>query len=106
MNIKKWILENWLSKVLTLLVIFVGSFMGYYCARSLPIKNETTHKIDTVYIKRSITDSLLLEISLQLHDIEKKLQPQKVYIQKKHSIPIETLKIDASIHINQKINGK
>lgn len=101
MNIKKWILENWLSKILTLLVIFVGSFMGYYCARSLPIKNGATHKIDTVYIKRSTTDSLLLEISLQLHDIEKKMQPKKVYIQKKRSIPIDTLKIDASIHIDQ-----
>lgn len=101
-RLKKWINENWLSKVLTFLIVFIGTFMGFYCARSLPIKQQKVHTKDTIYIERSITDSLLLNISFQLHKIEEKLQPKKVYIQKRRSIPCDTLKIDASIHIDKK----
>lgn len=101
-RLKKWIKENWLSKLLTFIIVFIGAFMGFYCARSLPIKQEKVHKKDTVYIKRSITDSLLLDISFQLNKIEEKLQPKKVYIQKRRSTPCDTLKIDASIHIDKK----
>lgn len=38
----------------------------------------------------------------QLKKIEEKLQPKKVYIQKRKSKPCDTIKIDASIHIDQK----
>lgn len=101
-RLKTWIKENWLSRLLTFIIVVVGAFMGFYCARSLPIKQDKVHKKDTVYIKRSITDSLLLDISFQLDKIEEKLQPKKVYIQKRNTKPCDTIKIDASIHINQR----
>lgn len=101
-RLKKWIKENWLPNVLTFLIVFIGTFMGFNCARRLPIKKEKVHIKDTIYIERSITDSLLLNISFQLHKIEEKLQPKKVYIQKRRSIPCDTIKIDAFIHIDQK----
>lgn len=101
-RLKKRIKENWLSGLLTYIIVVVGAFMGVYCARRLPIEQEKVHKKDTIYIKRSITDSLLLDISFQLKKIEEKLQPKKVYIQKRKSKPCDTIKIDASIHIDQK----
>ena len=66
-RLKKWIKENWLPNVLTFLIVFIGTFMGFNCARRLPIKQEKVHIKDTIYIERSITDSLLLNISFQLH---------------------------------------
>ena len=71
-RLKKWIKENWLPNVLTFLIVFIGTFMGFNCARRLPIKQEKVHIKDTIYIERSITDSLLLNISFQLHKIEEK----------------------------------
>lgn len=97
---KKWIKENWLSILLTFIIVVVGAFMGCYCARRLPIIQEKVHKKDTIYIKRSITDSLLLDISSRLNKIEGKLQPKKVYIQKRKSKTCDTIKLDASIHMD------
>lgn len=37
-RLKKWIKENWLSNLLTFLIVFIGTFMGFNCARRLPIK--------------------------------------------------------------------
>lgn len=98
----KWIKENWLSIVLNSIIVVVGTFMGFYCARSLPVRQEKVYIKDTIYIERSVSDSLLFNISSQLHKIEEKLQPKKIYIQKRHPTPCDTLKIDASIHIDQK----
>lgn len=41
---KKWIKENWLSRLLTFIIMVVGAFMGCYCARRLPIIQEKVHK--------------------------------------------------------------
>lgn len=43
---KKWIKENWLSRLLTFIIAVVGAFMGFYCARRLPIEQEKVHKKD------------------------------------------------------------
>ena len=47
---KKWIKENWLSRLLTFIIAVVGAFMGFYCARRLPIEQEKVHKKDTRFI--------------------------------------------------------
>lgn len=83
-RLKKRIKENWLSGLLTFIIVVVGAFMGVYCARRLPIEQEKVHKKDTIYIKRSITDSLLLDISFQLKKIEEKLQPKKFIFKKEN----------------------
>ena len=49
-RLKKWIKENWLPNVLTFLIVFIGTFMGFNCARRLPIKQEKVHIKDTIYI--------------------------------------------------------
>lgn len=101
MNINRWIKENWCPLILIFVTVSVGTFMGVHCARSLPNTQVNAYKIDTVYIEPSITDSLLLDISSQIYKINEQLQPKKVYIQERHSIICDTLRIDASIHIDK-----
>lgn len=101
MNINRWIKENWCPLILTLVTVSVGTFMGVHCACSLPNTQVNAYKIDTVYIERSITDSLLLDISSQIYKINEQLQRKKVYTQERRSIICDTLKIDASIHIDR-----
>lgn len=43
-RLKKRIKENWLSGLLTFIIVVVGAFMGVYCARRLPIEQEKVHK--------------------------------------------------------------
>ena len=55
-RLKKWIKENWLPNVLTFLIVFIGTFMGFNCARRLPIKQEKVH----------IKELFILNVHLQI----------------------------------------
>jgi len=100
MDIKSWVKENWCPQVLTLITVSGGVFMGICCARCLPDGQTKVSKTDTIYIKPSMTDSLLLDISSVLREVNEKLKPKKVYISK-HRPMLDTLRIDASIHIDK-----
>lgn len=92
--------ENWLVYLLNLVVISVGVLLGDYCARTLSKASPDKRKTDTIYIEKSKTDSILQEIAIQIDEINKKLTPKKVYIQKRK--PCDTLRIDASIRLENK----
>lgn len=92
--------ENWLVCFLNFVVITIGVLLGDYCARTLSKVSPDKRKADTVYIEKSKTDSLLQEITVRLDEINKKLTPKKVYIQKRK--PCDTLRIDASIRSEKK----
>lgn len=92
--------ENWLVCLLNFVVITIGVLLGDYCARTLSKVSPDKRETDTVYIEKSKTDSLLQEITSQLDEINRKLTPKKVYIQKRK--PSDTLRIDASIRLENK----
>lgn len=92
--------ENWLVCLLNFVVITIGMLLGDYCARTLSKASPDKRKTDTIYIEKSKTDSLLQEITVRLDEINKKLAPKKVYIQKRK--PCDTLRIDASIRLENK----
>lgn len=92
--------ENWFVCLLNFVVITIGVLLGDYCVRTLSKVSPDKSRIDTVYIEKSKTDSLLQEIAIHVDEINKKLTPKKVYIQK-HK-PCDTLRIDASIRLENK----
>lgn len=93
--------ENWLVCLLNFVVITIGVLLGDYCARTLSkTSSNKKSRADTVYIEKSKTDSLLQEIAIQVDEINRKLAPKKVYIQKRK--PCDTLRIDASIRLENK----
>lgn len=92
--------ENWLVCLLNFVVITIGVLLGDNCARILSKASPDKRKTDTVYIEKSKTDSILQEIAIQVDEINKKLTPKKVYIQKRK--PCDTLRIDASIRLENK----
>lgn len=92
--------ENWLVCLLNFVVITIGVLLGDYCARTLSKVSSDKSRTDTVYIEKSKTDSLLQEIAIQVDEINKKLTPKKIYIQKRK--PCDTLRIDASIRLENK----
>lgn len=92
--------ENWLVCLLNFVVITIGVLLGDYCARTLSKASPDKNRTDTIYIEKSKTDSLLQEIAIQVDEINKKLTPKKVYIQKRK--PCDTLRIDASIRSEKK----
>ena len=92
--------ENWLVCLLNFVVITIGMLLGDYCARILSKASPDKRKIDTIYIEKSKTDSLLQEIAVIVDEINKKLTPKKVYIKKCKQC--DTLRIDASIRLENK----
>lgn len=94
--------ENWLSVLLTMFTLGVVVFIAIIAGRILPVKDDQILKKDTIYIERSITDSLLLNISKQVHEINNKLTPKRVYINKNKQKNADTLHIDAHIHMENK----
>lgn len=51
--------ENWLLCILNFVVITIGVLLGDYCARTLSNVTPDERRIDTVYIEKTKTDSLL-----------------------------------------------
>lgn len=78
--------ENWFVCLLNFVVITIGVLLGDHCARTLSEASPDKRKTDTVYIEKSKTDSLLQEIAIQVDEINKKLTPKKVYIQKTQAL--------------------
>ena len=96
-RLKAKLKENWFVLILNFIVIMVSVFLGDYCARTLSKVATTTKKTDTIYIEKVKTDSLFQDILIQVQEINKKVTPKKIYIQKRK--PCDTLRIDASVRI-------
>lgn len=84
------------------ITITVASFIGVLVARMINIAEtesaEITH--DTIHMKPSMTDSLLQDISMQVRDINSKIQVRKPS-RKRKAKNNDTIKMDATIHLDQ-----
>lgn len=59
---------------------------------------ESIHtRIDTIYIDRSATDSLLKDVLIEIHEMNEKLKPKKVYI--RTNPKLDTIRINANVKI-------
>lgn len=81
----------------------IVAFIGVLVARMINIaeteSSEITH--DTIYVKPSMTDSLLQDISTQVRDINSKIQVRKPS-RRRNAKNNDTIKVDATIHLDQK----
>ncbi len=46
--------QNGYSYLLMFLVVVVGTFMGFHCARNLPVIEDEKHIVDTIYIEHFV----------------------------------------------------
>ena len=82
----------------TTFVSVLLSLMTFFSlSQSVPETINT--RIDTIYIDRSITDSLLKDVLIEIHEMNEKLKPKKVYIRTKPKL--DTIRIDANVKIQQ-----
>lgn len=101
-NIWTKIKENWFLFFLNFVGMTIILFLGDYCARILNKVSTDKRKVDTVYIeKKEVTDTILRNIAIQVKEINNKITPKKVYIQKRRNL-CDTLKIDAAITLKNK----
>lgn len=80
----------------------VSVFMGGLGVRMVKLAAPKNSVIvhDTVYVKPSMADSLLQDISEQVAEINSKI-PERKPIGKKRVIKKDTIKVDATIHIDK-----
>lgn len=80
----------------------IVSFLIAFITFSILPKSESEPKhsqLDTIYIDRNKTDSLLKDVLIEVHEINEKLKPKKVYIKTKPKN--DTIRIDANVKIQQ-----
>ena len=98
MKIKEWVIAyKW--PLLIWAFVFMGtSFLGFLGERCVPVENQEPPQKDTVYLGNGHADSLLLEISNQVREINRKIKDKKPM---RRCIPRkDTIRIDASLHID------
>lgn len=80
----------------------VAAFLGVFVARMISIAETESPEIkhDTIYVKPSVTDSLLQDISTQVREINSKI-PVRKPSGKRKAKNNDTIKIEATIHLNQ-----
>ena len=105
MKILNHILEQFRQKRFSItmygITTFVSVLLSLIAFSSLPQLDPEPiqSRIDTIYIDRSITDSLLKDVLIEIHEINEKLKPKKVYIKTKPKL--DTIRIDANVKILQ-----
>ena len=100
-KIKEYFKQNKYPIVIYGVTTFVSILIFYITISILP-KSEPEPKhshLDTIYIDKSETDSLLKNVLIEVHEINEKLKPKKVYIKTKPKI--DTIRIDANVKIQQ-----
>lgn len=100
MKLIQSIRNNWQHYLLRLVTVATAVFMGVGIARNLPNSKKLKPIHDTIYVKPAISDSLLRDISVQVHEINNKLTPKKVYISPRQKQSCDTIHIDASLNLN------
>ncbi len=77
MDIKQYIGEYWIQLIIWSVAIASSIIIGSLAARFIPVYNDNQVRIDTlrdtIYIERNMTDSLLKDISNQVHEINVKI---------------------------------
>lgn len=94
----KRIKTNWLTIVIIFITVASGSFVGFLASRLYPTQPAGV-ETDTVFIGPSTTDSLLEEISEQVHEINIKI-PSRRHVSSRYRMKKDTIRIDASLHID------
>ena len=97
MRIREWIIAyKW--PFLIWFTLFLGaSFLGWLGAKCIPVDNHVSPQKDTVYVGNGDTDSLLLDISNQVREINRKIKEKRPMRRCKPRK--DTIHIDASLHI-------
>lgn len=94
---KGYLKDKWPNLLAMFLVVLVGTLIAiiaFYKTNVPPI--TVVH--DTIYVPRALTDSLLEDISGQLHQINSKIPYRRPG--KRRICKPDTLRIDASIHLD------
>lgn len=80
----------------------VTAFIGMLIARMINIAETKSPEIkhDTIYVKPSVTDSILQDISTQVREINSKI-PARKPSGKRKAKNNDTIKVEATIHLNQ-----
>lgn len=84
------------------ITMVVTAFIGVLAARMIKITETESPEIkhDTIYVKPSVTDSILQSISTQVNEINSKL-PVKKSGGKRRIVKNDTIKLDATIHLDK-----
>lgn len=103
-----WILHRATIIVLSITII-VSIIIGYIGCKLIPDHNNPSKSVDTVKIyvpsTRIKTDSLLQDISIQVHEINNKLKkPQSIRYKKRVKAKDDTIRIDASVRVSNNSN--
>ena len=105
MSISEYIKAHRSGLIILSITTAISMFLGGLGVRLMklaePKNNEIVH--DTVYVKPSKADSLLLDISEQVTLINSKI-PEKRPVGKKRIIRNDTIRVDATIHVDK--NGE
>lgn len=75
-----------------------ASFLGFLGAIFVPVDNQEPPQTDTIFVGNGVTDSLLLEIAKQVKEINRKIPEKKPW--KRHKPQKDTIRVDASLHID------
>lgn len=106
-RIKEYWRLNDVQIVVFSITIIISSFIVFFGCKFIPINNkkpkEKPYAVvkDTIYIRSSKTDSLLEDISMQVHEINNKLKkPQSIRYKKRVKAKDDTIRIDASVRVS------
>lgn len=101
MNIGKfkgYLEDKWPNLLALFLVMFVGTLLALITFYKINVPPSTVVVHDTIYVPRVLTDSLLEDISGQVHQINSKIPYRRPG--KRRVCKPDTLRIDASVHID------
>lgn len=88
------------SLVILTITVIVSVFIGILGAKILPAYNPEQPVRDTIYVERTVTDSLLEDISGQVHEINSKIPVKRTPVRRKVQ-KCDTIKVDATIHLDK-----
>ncbi len=97
MKIKEWIIVYKRPLLIWTFVFLGASFLGFLGGRCIPVENQEPPQKDTIYVGNGNTDSLLLDISNQVREINGKIKEKKPV--RRCKTRKDTIRIDASLHI-------
>lgn len=88
------------SLIILTITIAVSVFIGVLGAKIVPVNSPEQPVHDTIYVGRTVTDSLLEDISGQVHEINIKIPVRRTPVRRK-APQCDTLKVDATIHLDK-----
>lgn len=88
------------SLIILTITIVVSVFIAVLGAKMIPLNNPEQPVYDTIYVERTVTDSLLKDISGQVHEINSKIPVKRTQVRQKVQ-KCDTIKVDATIHLDK-----